>query len=143
MAPLVTALAAAVAATLAVANAALAATAEVPAQWRTGWGEDLREIHVNRRVKSVADTLPPRADPARVNETSFFLPMRDGVTLWSVDTVPDDIGVVGTVLERTPYGTATCAGTANSWNARGFAVVCQVCPPTHTPARPRADRTWI
>jgi hypothetical protein len=89
----------------------------------TAWGEDLRMVGM-RKYPSVADTLPPRADLSRVNETSFFLSMRDGVRLWTVVSVPEGLGVVGTVLFRTPYGTATCA--SDLWNERGFAVVCQV-----------------
>jgi len=79
---------------------------------------------VLRRAPSVSDGLPPRADIRRVNETAFFLTMRDGVQLWTVVSVPEDIGLVGTVIERTPYGTAACV--TRTWNERGFARVCQV-----------------
>ena len=111
-----------------VAVAAIAAIAAAnvlsdDAPFLTYLGEDIRTIG-QRTVKSVSDTLPPRADINRVNETSLFVTMRDGVQLWTVISVPEDIGLVGTVLVRSSYGTASCGGA--SWIARGFAFICQV-----------------
>ena len=74
----------------------------------------------------VSATLPPVADPTRANRTSFFLPMRDGIELWTTAVVPDGLPAVGTVLFRTPYGVPTCLASAEAWVTRGFAVVCQV-----------------
>ena len=88
--------------------AAVAAAAREPAPFLTGNGEDIRDV-LERRVPSVSDSLPPRADARRVNETSFFLPMRDGVELWTVVTVPEGVGRVGAVLERCAYGTGSCS----------------------------------
>jgi len=72
------------------------------------------------------DATAAAARPQRAPTESFYLTMRDGVRLWTLLWLPEDVSEpIATVMMRTPYYTDPESGWATTWNGRGFAYIEQ------------------